>query len=713
MKTIIISEKPIAGQKIAEILSNNNYVSKRENKDPIFTFKNDTFGDVVLIPLKGHISDVDFPKKYASWYATDLIELASNTEVIYAEKEKGIISLLKKEAPFAEVVIIATDADREGESIGREAVEYLKSTNPKIKIQRAYFSAITKDELSKAFGNLQELNYNLADAADSRREIDLVWGAALTRFLSIATKNTGKNFLSVGRVQSPTLAKIVEKEWEIEKFVSTPYWEIQVQLDKQGNLFFADHKKGRFDSEAEAKNVFNKLGDDGFVVKVEKTKKELYKPVPFNTTDFLREAASLGYDTLKAMEIAEKLYMQGYISYPRTDNQKYVGVEIFKILNELNKGELKPMVEKIKAQQKIIPSAGKETKDHPPIHPVTYLHPDAVPKYEYKIYLLIVHRFLATLAENAVTFVTKIEVDINKEPFVAKGVIVDKQGWLEFYPYDKIKEEKLPDLKEKDVLVVKDKQMYAKKTRPPARYSQGTLLKLMEDLNLGTKSTRPTIIEKLYSRLYINGKKQIMPSDLAKAVVTSLSTNAATVVKPEMTAKLEDEMNAIEDGKISKEKVVVDSRDMLTEIMREMEKNKSIIAKDINNSKTKAEDFAICPNCGSKLRKMLSKRGKWFVSCSGFPKCRTAYPLPQRGTVIFENIYCDICKSPKIKLKVNDAEYGMCINPECSTNKDRLKAIAEKKEEVIATTKAIKQKSLEKKEVKKRTKKIKGSSQVS
>jgi len=697
MKTIIVSEKPIAGQKIAEILSEMDYKNIREGKDPIFTFKHQKFGNVVLIPLKGHISDVDFPESNASWYTTNILELASKTKVLYNEKEKNIISLLKKEAEGTTEVIIATDADREGESIGREAVKYILSKNPQAKIKRAYFSAITKDELEKSFSDLQELNYNLADAADARREIDLIWGAALTRFLSIASKNTGKNFLSVGRVQSPTLAKIVEKELEIENFKSSPYWEIQVLLDKNKELFVAEHKKGRFDKEEDAKKAFAKITDKGTIIKVEKNKKELPKPVPFNTTDFLREASNLGFDAMKAMEIAEKLYMEGYISYPRTDNQKYVGVEIFKILNLLNQGEYKPKVEKIKAQQKIIPSSGKETKDHPPIHPVSYLDPLKVSKFDYKIYQLVVDRFLATLSENAITFVTKVETDINKEIFVSKGVIVEKKGWLEFYPYDKVKEEKLPDLKEGDVVLVKEKNILSKKTRPPARYSQGTLIKLMEDLNLGTKSTRPTIIDKLYSRQYILGKKQIQPSELAKAVVLSLQEHAKTVVEPEMTAKLEDEMNIIEEGKITKDNVVVDSRDMLSTIIKEMEKNKALIAEGIRKGKYNIEEFGVCPNCGQKLRKMLSRNNKWFVSCSGFPKCRTSYPLPQKGTISLIG-YCDKCKSPRINLQVNDTDYQMCISPNCETNANWKKAQEERKEAAKNTV----AKEQDKKEIKKK-----------
>ncbi len=386
------------------------------------------------------------------------------------------------------------------------------------------------------------------------------------------------------------------------------------------------------------------------------------------------------------MEIAEKLYMEGYISYPRTDNQKYIGISIESILNKLNQGELKQNVSKILANDKIVPSQGKETKDHPPIHPVEFLDEKTANKYDYKVYKLIVDRFLATLSSNAVTFVTKAEFDINTNIFVSKGVIIKDKGWIEFYPYSSVKEETLPELNEGDLLDVIDKKLLSKFTKPPARYSQGTLIKLMEDLNLGTKSTRPSIIEKLYSREYISGKKQIKPSAIAKAVVSSLSSHAKEVVAPDMTAALENEMNEIEETKSNKSKVVVDSRIMLDKIVDDLIKNKLEIAKGINSGKYESVQFGVCPKCGSNLKKMKSRNGKWFVGCSGYPKCSNSYPLPQKGEIIFEDKYCEVCKSPKITLKNKGSALILCINPQCDTNKDWREKIAKMQEEAKANS---------------------------
>ncbi len=683
MKTIIISEKPIAGKKISEILSKKNFSSKVYNKAPYFEFSDKKLGEVTLIPLKGHISDVAFPPKYARWLGTDIRLLVTNPEIKYLMKEKDIAHLLKKFAVGAEKVIIATDADREGESIGKEAVNYLQEGNSNIEIKRAYFSAITSDELGKSFDNLQELNYSLADAADARREIDLIWGAVLTRYLSIIIKRMGPDFLSAGRVQSPTLAKIVEKDLEIEGFKSEKYWQIELLL-KKGEEFTALYEKERIESNEIAEKIFDTVKDKVTVKSLDKKKRKIPRPAPFNTTDFLREATKLGFSAEKAINIAENLYMNGYLSYPRTDNRKYVGVDIFKILQDLEPG-FKKEVAKLRKQDKIVPSEGVETKDHPPIHPVGLLEEDKTSKYEWKIYKLVVDRFFATLAEDAEANATKVVFSTPEYLFVSDGLEILKSGWLDFYPYRKVTETSIPSLEIGEEVPVLDKKILAKETKPPPRYSQGTLLKLMEDLNIGTKSTRPTIIEKLYSRNYIDGIKQILSTEIAKAVISALSEYAKEIVVPETTATLEMEMTAIENKEKTKEQVVNDSRDVLLKIVDELILNKALIAKRLVIGINKFDAFGPCL-CGGSLRKMKSRVGKSFLGCSNYPNCKITYSLPQKDMYIYKG-KCPVCNAPKIELRKGRRKHEFCLNQNCPTQKE----YARQKEERAANKKEDKE----------------------
>ncbi len=678
--TIIVSEKPIAGQSIAYILANGKLKENKEKGQVTFEFENEKFGKTIMVPLKGHITDIDFTREFASWYM-DLKKLVTPKAIFYKNTQPIIARSLGEIS--AKRVIIATDADREGESIGREAVNIILSKNPKIKVDRAYFSSITKDELNDAFSKTLPLNEKMADAADSRREIDLYWGAVLTRFMSTNTGMVGKDFLSVGRVQSPTLAAIVTKELEIENFKSSPYWEIEIELEKQKTKFKAEYKKGRIVNKEEAEKAFAKIGKDAKVINLDKKEIIIKRPEPFNTTDFLRASTNLNLDAIKAMEIAENLYMRGFVSYPRTDNQTYIGLEYVKLLNTLKGSEFDSAINKILALPKIVPSKGVETKDHPPIHPVTLAQKGNLHPEEWKVYKLIVDHFLATLYKDAKAQTTNAEFDANSEIFVSKGIIFIDRGWLDIYPYATQKDALLPELIVGEMLLITNKELLSKKTQPPARYSQGTLIKLMEKLNLGTKSTRPSILQKLYFRQYISGKKQIKPSDMAKTVIKSLQDYAQHVVSPDMTAKLEDEMNEIELGKLIKEKVVDDSRTMLLEILDDLYKNKKEISTNIKATAQKANLVGKCPKCNSNLVKRKSKMGKIFVGCSGYPNCTQSYPLPQKGELTFTLKSCEVCKAPIIQLKQLRSKdvSEFCINPGCSSNKEYAIKYAERKEE--------------------------------
>jgi DNA topoisomerase I len=240
---LIISEKAIAGERIASLLADDKVSQKNVLGARVFDF-NWKGVETRVIPLRGHISDVAFPKEYSNWISVPLEKLV-NAPILYSKKEFRIIDCIINSALEADKVIIATDADREGESIGLEAIGYALQSNKKIDIKRAYFSAIAKEDIEKSFSNLEKFDYNFAYSANSRREIDLIWGAVLTRFISITSGQFGKSFLSVGRVQTPTLALIVDREKERRAFISKKYWEINADCEKE-KKFVAIHKEGKF-----------------------------------------------------------------------------------------------------------------------------------------------------------------------------------------------------------------------------------------------------------------------------------------------------------------------------------------------------------------------------------------------------------------------------------------------------------------------------------
>ena len=331
-----------------------------------------------------------FPEGYSNWQKTDLHDLI-DAELIKEPTDKNVVKAIKKVAKEADELVIATDFDREGELIGLEALDEMLDANPglgsregsekgTLKIQRARYSALTKEEIERAFGDLDKLSYPLANAGAARQDIDLLWGATLTRAVSLSTRRFGSNFLSVGRVQSPTLGLIVEREMERRAHVAKPFWELFAKFQHPDGSFEAHHTVDKFWDKAEADAAFAGTAGPGTVKAVTARKNTRKPPTPYNTTAFSTDASSrLGITPASAMRIAEDLYMDGFISYPRTDNTVYpsslplrelvsslVRIEEFSAAAGLLDGELTPTRGK------------KETTDHPPIYPTQAIHPGAL-----------------------------------------------------------------------------------------------------------------------------------------------------------------------------------------------------------------------------------------------------------------------------------------------------------------------------------------------
>lgn len=653
MKELIICEKNIAARRIAYILSDG-----KAKRAVLYGVPYYYFDDKIVIGLKGHIKNLDFPKEYSSWEKVEPKKLIE-VEPIKKLSQKRIAMAIKKIAKDVKRVIIATDYDREGELIGVEILDLLPKN---VEIKRARFSAITPNEIKKAFENLEEIDFNLAKSAEARQYIDLIWGASLTRFISLASEQLGKDFLSVGRVQSPTLALIVEREKEIQNFIPKPFWKIKVVLAKNNEKFEAEYPEKIWD-EKKANEIYEAVKKEcyGIVEKFEKKIEESYPPPPFDTTSFLKEASSLGISAPQAMKIAEELYMNGLISYPRTDNTVYPPLPFKNILNKLAKVFPREVEEVFKMLRKK-PVAGKKySKDHPPIHPVDAGKLDGL---HAKIYELIARRFMATLSRNAILERKKAIVKVADINFEAKGQIIREKNWMKVYPV-RFDEKYIPDLEKGEKIKIMEVKKIKDETKPPKRYTQGSLIVEMEKLGLGTKATRHEIIGKLYQRDYIRGR-QIKPTPAAFAVVDALKKGAEIITKPDMTAELEKEMDRIAEGKKNFEEVVKESKEILKKAFEILEANEEKIGDEIKKAMTKQNFFGRCNKCGGELTLLKSSKGKRFIGCSNFPKCNNSYPLPQKGSVYFSNEYCKKCGAPIITIVYKGKKWKKCANINCN-----------------------------------------------
>lgn len=740
---LIVTEKDSAAKKIAEILGGKPSVKEHgrgRQKVKSYHFKYD--GDeAVAIGLRGHVMETVFPNTYRRWslkYLGDMIAQPGLAWIVDGGAA-GTLAALRAVAKGATEVVIATDYDREGELIGHEALEILRGDalkrnpgdkpekkkrakgaakegaearakapapepldgDPHVKPMlpaavvdrhiRVRYSALTPEEVKAAFAKPSTVDFNLAEAAHSRQDIDLIWGAVLTRFMSLASYRYGSDYLSVGRVQSPTLRLVVDRELERRAFVPVPYWEIKATLEHGDEPFEVAHAKGRFDTEeAMLRALEGARADTAEVSGYEAKPRQDKPPAPFNTTALMSAASGAGLTPARAMRAAESLYLDGLISYPRTDNTVYpASLDLRASLQELAHWQpVAATAARLAAQDKLSPSRGKKrTTDHPPIYPV------GVPRAELsgdqaKVYDLVARRFLATLLPAAVIEGQKMEFRIGSEPFVAHGSRVASLGYLEVYEkYAAKRDRPLPPLEPGAVLRVLELRPEAKETQPPGRYGQGRLIEKMEELGLGTKATRADIIQHLYDRNYVRDNP-VEPTELGMALIAAfdvaMQQAPVDISSSEMTARLEAEMDRISEGELRREEVVRDSQEMLAQAWKLLDAHTEEIRERIRSGVREDLTLGVCKNCGGELRVLRGKTGKRFAACVGKPGeepqqpaaegerprrgCGQTFPLPQRGTIVPTGKTCGECGWPEIKVVGGGGRgrpWVLCIDIDC------------------------------------------------
>ena len=679
MPRLIVTEKFNAAIRIATILSDGK--AKRSNVEGTSVFE---FGEdptrTRVVGLRGHIINLDYPEALNDWQRVALKEL------VWAEPQKVVTAgkigaALKRLAIDADEVVIATDFDREGELIGVEALNLIREVRPEVRVRRARFSALTKWDIERAFANLVEVDHPLAASAESRQTVDLAWGAVLTRFLSIASNQLGRDFLSVGRVQSPTLALIVDREREIENFVPQDYWTLHAKFRKDVKgapvEFDADHEHGPFwaRSEAQAALDLAEAAAQGQVREYVQNERQERPPPPFNTTMFVSEANRLGFGAAQAMKIAEDLYQSGYISYPRTDNTVYPStVNLRTVLEKLAESPFAKEARTLASQERISPSRGRtETTDHPPIYPVQGVTRDKVKREDHwAIYELVVRRFFATVAPNALAETADAKIDLGGQVFLAQGYRIKDPGWRAYYPYWTVREATLPALSVGEALErVGPVGIREDRTKPPARYSEGSLIQEMERVGLGTKSTRHEIIKKLYDRKFIEGKYP-KPTTSGRVVIEALEDHAERITQPEMTAQLETDMGAIATGTRTREEVVRESQQMLSEVLETLESNREAIGQEIEAALREQNYIGKCNVCKEgNLNVIRSRRGTRFLGCDRYPACRNTHPLPQMGLVESAAEICPECGAPMIKHTDRGRTTTYCVASDCPTVREK------------------------------------------
>ena len=618
--------------------------------------------DYQITATFGHIRDL--PQKK---FGVD-IEKDFKPKYVVPSRSRKTIQSLKKLIKNSNLVILATDSDREGEAIAWHLTKILNldSKNP---YQRIIFHEITKPAIAKALKNPKKIDMDLVDAQQARRILDRIVGYKLSPFL---WKKIARG-LSAGRVQSVAVRLVVEREKEIENFVPQEYWTIAARLKKfteTGSLptkFEAILIKRGGETipklEIKTKKEADKILKDlkGVEYKVENIEKKETKrnPLPPFTTSTLQQTAwyKFRFPAKFTMRIAQNLYEKGYITYHRTDSlnlsdQSLSAARKF-IIENYGKEYWAGFLRKYRAK-------GRVQEAHEAIRPT---YPNKAPetlklaKRDLKLYDLIWRRFLASQMSQAVFDATAVDIEAKSYTFRATGQTLKFDGFLKVYPI-KFEENELPPLEKEEILELIKLIHSQHFTQPPPRYTEATLIKALEKNGIGRPSTYAPILSTIQERNYIqkDEKKRFSPTEIGRVVNDILVNHFPKIIDIKFTAKMEENLDKIAQGK-----------EKWTEILREFhgpfeknlqEKYQKISKKDLIE-KTKK----VCPKCGSPMIIRLGKFGR-FYACSKFPKCKYTENLKNNNL----GIRCPKCKRGEIiekRTREGKIFYGCNKWPKC------------------------------------------------
>jgi DNA topoisomerase I len=677
---LMITEKPSAARAIAYALNRVGKPTRIVKYGlPYFEICRDR--KIIIVPALGHMYTVSSLNKDRTkcpilnydWLPRYLTERGS-------AKTRNWLKIISRLALDADTFIDACDYDVEGSIIGYSILKYACGGKETI-ARRMKFSTLTSEELEKSYLSLEpSLNFALIEAGITRHEVDWLFGINLSRVLTEATAETGiaHQTISAGRVQGPSLKLLTGREKKIELFVPIRYWTINLKVRIGSITADAEYSKQMIKYEQETQEVASscKRGT-GIVEKIENKKSKLMPPVPFNLGALQAEAyRRFKYSPIATLAIAQKLYLDALISYPRTNSQKLPEEnECEKILVMLSKnGIYVDISSELLTKGKIRPLKGRQCDPaHPAIYPTGKMPRIALSPKEKNIYDLVVRRFLNVFEEPMIFQTTDVTINVNGKKFSLEGKKIIREGWLRFCSKsERIQERLLPPIIEGQVINVERIIVRNKFTLPPSRYNPGSLLKEMELRNIGTKTTRAGIIQTLYDRKYIQEEK-IRVTDLGSEVVNILRKYCPDLISNDFTKQLEGKMDLIQEGKESKQRVISDTIDSLktviAKIMLDKEEIGRRLSQVVNQVKLDEETIGPCPNCqGGRLVLKFSKIGRRFVGCSNYfaSNCKTTFSLPQKGALKSSKLKCEVCSLPTMYVLENHKNpVTFCLNPEC------------------------------------------------
>ncbi|MCW0227488.1 type I DNA topoisomerase [Campylobacter lari] len=653
MKNLIIVESPAKAKTIGNFLGKNYEV----------------------IASKGHIRDL--PK---SSFGIKIEDENFKPEYRISSDHSTLVKELKEKAKNAKQIYLATDEDREGEAIAYHIAKAINKDENSL--PRIVFHEITKSAIENALNNPRHLDINSVNAQQARRLLDRIVGYKLSPLLNQKIQKG----LSAGRVQSAALKIIVDREREIKAFTPLKYFSIDVIFKKDLEAELVEFQGQKIEkltitNEDRAKLIFENCKNAKFKINnIESKDRKITPPPPFMTSTLQQSASNrLGFNPKKTMMIAQKLYegvkthqgIMGVITYMRTDSLN-IAKEALEQVRKLIKDEFGK--EYLPAKANIYTTKAKGAQEaHEAIRPTNLsftpkLANEFLDKDEAKLYTLIYNRFIASQMQAAISQTQNVYVKSNEASFKISGRKILFDGHYKVYG-DMDKDKILPNLKLEDPLNIQNIELNSHFTEPPSRYSEAGLVKKLENLGIGRPSTYAPTISLLSAREYVHiDKKQIIPNEIAFVVTEVLEQNFSDIVDSDFTSKMEEELDAIAEGKLDWQELL---KEFYFPFMRKIDEGK----KNIKSQKTFIKLDETCPDCGGELAIRKGRYGE-FIACLNFPKCKYSKNLKQEtqneeksekklNTI---GVKCPNCREGEIveRFSKRGKFYGCSAYPKCN-----------------------------------------------
>lgn len=615
-----VAEKNDAAKNIAKMLSGGRtgFREGLSKFNKIYTFQCDIpqIGrgcQMLFTSVSGHLLDVEFAgENYNNWQRTNPYELF--TAPVVRQPYKNMIPIertLKREARNATHLIIWTDCDREGENIGAEIVDVATSSNNRVRVWRARFSEITAHSIQQAISRLVALDERAAESVECRRELDLRIGAAFTRFQSMGLKREipvlkDLRVISYGPCQFPTLGFVVERYRAIEEFIPEAFWRLVIRHTFTDPLQ-QQHSSSRPSSQnrTHATNCHSdsitvdfqwargRLFDEDIcsafldicrerpeatVISTVERPKSKWRPQPMDTITMEKLASrKLRLSAKRTMDIAEKLYTRGIISYPRTETTIFVpNMDLRSLVQEqCDSPQWGGFAQNILSRGGPNPRNGRKNDGaHPPIHPLKLARSGELQGFEEtKVYELVVRHFLACCSDDARGVETTVKIDVNGEEFNASGLAILERNYLDVYPYEKWEGKPIVRLVQGTRFVPLVIQLAESVTQPPRLLSEADLIGLMEKHGIGTDATHAEHIEKIQERKYVgkNAEQRFVPGKLGMGLVNGYDAIGLRLAKPDLRGALERDLVRICEGQATRQQVLEQNLSNYKQLYRETE----------------------------------------------------------------------------------------------------------------------------------------------